>query len=600
MILLLAALVYGGCLSVFIAAVRRRWFASQRRGFFLSVLLGFGVAGLGSTLIVGVWGYAAARELLSHQIVTQLDTVGHIMEQQSDRSARQALAEMDLLSRSLAPDFDKGRAALGDRLKHVQDLNPRLVQLRMTDPSANIKAERSVTGVVDPMNRMAAAYSLDEGKTFVSDPFLAPAFGRFVLNLSVPVRSPKGAIIGSLGARYDIEADLQELTHFARFDASGYAVIVSQDGRVIAHPDAQRLHDDVSAYPAVKEALAGRTGSLVGRNKSGYERLFFYRPLKSPATMQTKPMALLTEIDEAQVVAILAELRGRFLLLILVVMAVSALVARVLSEYVEEPLLALTAAAEKVQEGDLSADSPVEGEDEIGRLSREFNEMLRGLRERERIKQVFGQYVTNQVSEKILRGEVNVDGERRRATVLFSDIRGFTAMSEKMEPSEVVAFLNDYFTEMVEAVFEEQGFLDKFIGDGLMAVFNALGDAPDHAVRAVRTALRMRALVAKINGERGVHGKPPIEIGIGIHTDDVVLGNVGSRRRLQYTAIGDGVNTSSRVEALNKEFGTTILVTEATYELVKDAFNCRLMPEAAVKGKSAAVRVYEVVSAKVS
>ncbi len=279
-------------------------------------------------------------------------------------------------------------------------------------------------------------------------------------------------------------------------------------------------------------------------------------------------------------------------------MGVSAAVARLLSAYIEEPLLALASAAEKVQEGDLSADSPVQGQDEIGRLSHEFNEMLRGLRERERIKQVFGQYVTNQVSEKILNGEVNLHGERRTATILFSDIRGFTAMSEKMSPAETVTFLNAYFTEMVEAVFAEEGFLDKFIGDGLMAVFNALGDAPDHARRAVRTALRMRALVAKINGERGVRGKPPIAIGIGIHTDEIVLGNVGSLKRLQYTAIGDGVNTSSRVEALNKEFGTTILITEATYELVKDAFTCRLMPEAAVKGKSAMVKVYEVVSSK--
>src|ERR1019366_5522983 len=180
-LLILAALVYGASLGLFVAAARQRWFSTHRRGFFLSVLLGFRVAGLASTLIVGVWGYSAARELLKKQIVSQLDTVGHIMEQQIDRETRGALAEMELLSRALAPDFDKGSAALIDRIKHVQDLNPRLLQLRMTDMHAGIKAERSVTGVVDPMNRVAAAYSLDEGKSFVSDPFLAPAFKKFVL-----------------------------------------------------------------------------------------------------------------------------------------------------------------------------------------------------------------------------------------------------------------------------------------------------------------------------------------------------------------------------------------------------------------------------------
>lgn len=597
---MIAALIYGACLAVFVSAVRRRWFAAQRRGFFLSVLLGFGVASLGSTLVVGAWGYSAARELLRNQIVTQLDTIGHIMEQQINRETGEALAEMDLLSRALAPDFDRGSAALTDRIKHVQDLNPRMLQLRLTDTHAVIKAERSVTGVIDPMNRVAAAYSLDEGKPYASDPFLAAAFHKYVLNLSVPVRSSQGKIIGSLGARYDLESELEELTRYARFDASGYAVVVSQDGHILAHPDTERLHTDISDYPAVKAALAGQSGSMVGRNKSGYERFFVYRPLKSPSTQEAKPLALLTEIDQATVDAILNDLKGRFLILVLVVMGVSLVVARLLSAYVEEPLLALTEAAEKIQQGDLSVESPVSGQDELGRLSREFNDMLRGLRERERIKQVFGQYVTNQVSDKILKGEVNVDGERRTATVLFSDIRDFTAMAEKMPPAEVVTFLNNYFTEMVDAVFQEQGFLDKFIGDGLMAVFNALGDSPDHAQRAVRTALRMRALVAKINGERAVHGKAPISIGVGIHTDDIILGNVGSLKRLQYTAIGDGVNTSSRVEALNKEFGTTILVTEATYTLVQDAFNCRLMPDAVVKGKSAAVKVYEIVSAKES
>jgi class 3 adenylate cyclase len=590
--------VFGGALAAFVVAVRRRWFSRYRGGFLLSMLLGLGVAGVGSTLMVGVWGHAAASELLQKQIVTELETVGHIMDQQIDREAREALTQLDYLSRDIGPEFNKGSAALVERLHRAQDLDPRLLQLRLTDPHAVIKAERSTTGELDPMNRLAAAYSLDEGKPFVSDPFLAPAFKKYVLNMSVPVRSAKGDIIGSLGARYDIEDVLQELTRFARFNASGYAVVVSQDGHILAHPEAQRLHDDISQYPAVKAALGGGSGFLVGHNKGGSDRLFVYRPLKSPSTMESKPLALLSEIDEAQVDAVLGDLRTRFFIVVLVVAIISVLVARLLSAYIEEPLVELSRVAQKIESGDLTVESHTKGEDEVGQLARALNAMTRGLRERERIKQVFGQYVTNQVSEKILNGEVNLTGERRTATILFSDIRGFTAMSENMSPTEVVTFLNSYFTEMVEAVFLEEGFLDKFIGDGLMAVFNALGDSPDHAQRAVRAGLRMKALVGKINGERSVLGKPPIEIGIGIHTDDIVLGNVGSLKRLQYTAIGDGVNVSSRVEALNKEFGTTLLITETTYALVKDSFNCREMPAAALKGKANPLKFYEVVSAK--
>ncbi len=169
-----------------------------------------------------------------------------------------------------------------------------------------------------------------------------------------------------------------------------------------------------------------------------------------------------------------------------------------------------------------------------------------------------------------------------------------------MAPEEVVSFLNDYFSEMVDAVFEHGGVLDKFIGDGMLAVFGSLDEEPDHARRAVRAALRMKVLLAKLNGERSVAGRLPIGIGIGIHTDDVIVGNIGSRRRLEYTVIGDGVNTCSRVESLNKEFGTTILITEATHAEVGDEFECRLMPETALRGKAKALRVYEVTSRKLS
>jgi adenylate cyclase len=226
--------------------------------------------------------------------------------------------------------------------------------------------------------------------------------------------------------------------------------------------------------------------------------------------------------------------------------------------------------------------------------------MVQGLQERDRVKEIFGRYVTTQISEEVLKGGVSLGGQLRRVTILLSDIRNFTTMSERMAPEEVVSFLNDYFSEMVDAVFEHGGVLDKFIGDGMLAVFGSLDEAPDHARRAVRAALRMKVLLAKLNGERAVAGRLPINIGIGIHTDEVIVGNIGSRRRLEYTVIGDGVNTCSRVEALNKEFGTTILITEGTHAEVGDEFACRLMPETALRGKAKALRVYEVVSRKVA
>jgi adenylate cyclase len=161
---------------------------------------------------------------------------------------------------------------------------------------------------------------------------------------------------------------------------------------------------------------------------------------------------------------------------------------------------------------------------------------------------------------------------------------------------EVVRFLNTYFSEMVDAVMEQEGMLDKFLGDGLMAVFGSFGDQPDHARRAVLASLRMKSLLAKLNGERAMAGLAPVAIGIGIHTDEVIVGSIGSKQRLEFTHIGDGVNTASRVQALNKEYQTTILITGATFEALGGEFDAKPIAEVTLRGKTRSLPIYEVVS----
>lgn len=262
------------------------------------------------------------------------------------------------------------------------------------------------------------------------------------------------------------------------------------------------------------------------------------------------------------------------------------------------PLHTLGEFAHKIGSGDLTSRVDIGGRDIAGRLATTLNQMAVGLQERDHVKEVFGRYIATQVSDEILKGEVNLGGAEKNVTVLFSDIRNFTQMSEKMTPQQVVTFLNDYFTEMVDAVFEHGGVLDKFLGDGLMAVFGSLSSDPGHPRNAVMAALRMQALLGKINGMRAMSGQAPIAIGIGIHTDAAVVGNIGSRKRLEYTVVGDGVNTSSRLQALNKEFGTTILISETTYEAVKGDIECRQMPDTHLRGKTKDLKIYEVVSMK--
>lgn len=218
------------------------------------------------------------------------------------------------------------------------------------------------------------------------------------------------------------------------------------------------------------------------------------------------------------------------------------------------------------------------------------------MRERRRITGQFKRYVSPKVVSAILQSgeEVNLGGEEREVTILFTDIRGFTTLSENWEPSRVVKMLNEHFTELCRAVFEHDGTVSKFIGDALMAVFNAPLEQFDAPLRAVRTALSMRRRLAAMNDVRIKTGEKPIQIGVGIHCGRVISGNIGSYEQMDYTVIGDAVNVASRVESLCKEFKTDILITDDVYNYVKDHIAVGEPHEVTVKGRKKPIRVYEV------
>ncbi len=221
---------------------------------------------------------------------------------------------------------------------------------------------------------------------------------------------------------------------------------------------------------------------------------------------------------------------------------------------------------------------------------------LTEIKKRQFLQDTLTRYVTRQVVELILKNPENIvlDGEEREATMLFSDIRGFTSLSEKMRPTDVVYMLREYFTLMVDAVFEFQGTIDKFIGDALMAIFGAPAPQPNHAELAVLTALRMQTSLQAFNEHRLQQHLTPIEIGIGIHTGSVVVGNIGSEQRLEYTAIGDAVNLASRLEGINKAYGTRIIISDMTLQQIHQPVLCRNVDRVRVKGRWEPVKIYEV------
>jgi len=198
----------------------------------------------------------------------------------------------------------------------------------------------------------------------------------------------------------------------------------------------------------------------------------------------------------------------------------------------------------------------------------------------------------------ILKNELKLGGERKTAAVFFSDIRSFTAISENLQPEEVVDFLNEYMSVMVDCVNKTNGVVDKFIGDAIMAVWGTPISRGNDTANAVEGALMMREALKKFNKGRGSAKKPVINIGCGINTGPVLAGQIGSHDRMEYTVIGDTVNLASRIESLNKPFCTDILISSDSYNLVKDIYLCEPMEKISVKGKKDPQQIYAVISRK--
>lgn len=218
-------------------------------------------------------------------------------------------------------------------------------------------------------------------------------------------------------------------------------------------------------------------------------------------------------------------------------------------------------------------------------------------RKRRELRSMLGQYVTSSVVDAFTSQpeKLQLGGARRHMSVLFSDLRGFTTLSEGLSPERLVEVLNRYLNAMTEIVFEEQGVLDKYIGDAVMAFWNAPLDQTDHASRATRTALKMRKRLQEMNESGAFPEGIVLRVGVGVNTGDMVVGNIGGERRYDYTVIGDSVNLASRVEGLNKEYATEVIVTASTKQALGDGFVVRMLDRVAVKGKSEPVTIYEVI-----
>jgi adenylate cyclase len=287
-------------------------------------------------------------------------------------------------------------------------------------------------------------------------------------------------------------------------------------------------------------------------------------------------------------------LERTFLILALLGLAVSAGLGLWMARGVSRPVLALAQGAQKIAHGDYQHRVKIAQQDELGSLAASFNQMSEGLAERDRVRDLLGKVISPAVATELLRNGVALGGEEREVTILFSDLRNFTTVSEKQSPQEALSLLNDYFTRMAAIVEKHEGVVDKYVGDGLMALFGAPLDQPDKADCAMKAALEMSEALDELNRQWQQRGLPALDVGIGINTDVVVAGNMGSEQRLNYTVIGDGVNLASRLEDLTKsrEYGTRIIISGSTHAKGKGRYRTRRLGEVAVKGKQNSTEIY--------
>ena len=328
------------------------------------------------------------------------------------------------------------------------------------------------------------------------------------------------------------------------------------------------------------------------------DALFIYVPIEDTAGKHAAVLCLEVWAREAQefrrsiflaagLVTIVAFLLSVFIYII------------VIEKLVVKSIKELSKGIGEISKGNLDFHVIIDRNDEIGQLADTFNSMADGLKEKEMIKDLFGKYVQKEVAETAIKSGIQLGGEKQEATVLFSDIRSFTSLSEQLTPGDLVALLNRYFTLMVENIAANHGVLDKYIGDALMVHFGILGDKKRPADRAVKAAVEMALALNGFNTDQRSREEPEVRTGIGIHTGELVAGNIGAPNRMEFTVIGDSVNLASRVEGLTKLFGAKIMITELTLEALEERkdFSIRPLAPIVVKGKSRPVQMYEVFDA---
>ena len=434
----------------------------------------------------------------------------------------------------------------------------------------------------------------------ITAPYLDASTKHPTLTIYHKVLNNSGALVGILGVDVDVAMASNNLINNVPFFAEVEYILVNSNGIVLLHPDNLKVGSDIGATGEeldmqisedIKKTSLQHKQYISRRiNEAWY--MGFYRVngvslafvLSVPAKTVLKPLHRLT----FQMAALnLSIIFGLFFLLIVVVRKIS------------RPIIDLKNSAVQVtEEGPYRDAIEVKSSDEVGQLTGAFNEMMEGLRQRDFIRDTFGRYVTKEVVKELLDTSdgLKLGGEIREVTIMLSDLRGFTPIAEQLRPDQVIEVLNSYLSQMSKIIGQYKGTINEFIGDAILTFFGAPVKYGDSPARAVACALAMQLGMEEVNRKNNEKGLPPLYMGIGINTGDVIVGNIGSKERAKYGVVGHNINLTSRVEG--STIGGQILITPSTHEKIKDLLIVRSVRSIRFKGVEENIDLYDVIGMK--
>lgn len=374
-----------------------------------------------------------------------------------------------------------------------------------------------------------------------------------------------------------------------------YALILDRKGTIRSDTNMKRVGTVYQTLPN-SVSLQEKDDYKVYRitNDKGPAQLDLQVPIFTLADTPIQIGEIHLGMSEGLIQKNIQEMRIFLIGLAILALVLGGIGAAVLAGVMVGPLTALVKGVRAIGDGHLEQHIDLKRNDELGILTDAFNEMAVSLRDKEFIKSTFERYMSKPLAEQILqkKDELQLGGEVRLVTVLFSDIRRFTSLAEKLPPEQVVEMLNDYFSRMIKVVTRHEGMVDKLMGDSVMALFGAPISLGDDPLRATRCAMEMQSEGKLFNDQQEAKGLPPLPMGIGINTGPVVAGNIGSSTRMEYTVIGDEVNIAARMQGIAQP--GEVLISENTYRIISDAVHVTQLEPITFKGKNTMVEVYRV------